>query len=167
MHLWQMVRKLFEDDDGSLPEIFVEDLEPNQVIRIIEKLESLIYPISSVTVWSRAEEIEFQMSKLKDAAFEVVSGNIEPFRVFIGCISINNIRLPEMTVFIDKNEISFDYRMGPSWNEVSVMALFELLSGIKEIAPNATIFQAFEGGYKNPNSEFSVALELYQKNGAL
>jgi hypothetical protein len=163
MHLWQMVKDLFETDDGSLPDIFIEGLEANQVIRVIEWLAALAGPLPPVTVWSRKDETELEMDKLENAAFEVISGNIDPFRVNVGGLAIHGIRLPEMTVFIDKNEIAFDYRMGPSWNEVTVMALFDLLAGIKGIAPNAAIFQAFEGYYQNPNNSFRTAFELYLK----
>ena len=134
INLWLQVRHLFEQDDGSLPDIFIVNISHEQKMVIYEWL------------------IEQCSVSKRDA---------DNFRHRLIGLNYVGVELPEMTVCLAADELSLDYRMGVEWGEKAVTALFELLRQVYQISPQAIIFQADEGKSINPNVEFSQALEVY------
>lgn len=161
MSFWSSVRHLFEQDDGSLPDIFVEALSPDQVIAAYEWLRTRGKPQDDATVWSNEKQADVLIRDVPFPARALCDGRIDGFRHQLIGLSINGVKLPPLTVLVSPNELSFDYRMGAEWDERKLLALFELLRTIRSFAPEARILQAEEGSYDNPSSEFSKAFELY------
>ena len=163
MSAWEKLRHLFERDDGSLPDIFVEGLSGEEVVAAYEWLTARSRAEEAATVWSVTEKEDIPIREVPRPAYELCIGNIESFRHQLQGLSALGVQLPLLTVFVMQNEISFDYRMGPGWNERSVEALFEILRNLRMIAPRAKITRTEEGGDGEPDEEFRIAFDAYAK----
>lgn len=163
MSAWEKIRHLFERDDGSLPDIFLQGLSGEEVVVVYEWLTARSRPQEGATVWSITENRDIHIREVLRPANELCIGNIESFRHQLKGLSALGLELPLLTVFVMPNEISLDYRMGPDWNERRVEALFEILRNLRMIAPRAKITRAEEGAHDKPDEEFGEAFDAYAK----
>jgi len=161
VNYWSMVRNLFEVNDGSLPDIFVEDLTQTEIIEIYEWLMSQAQIARDPTAWSPSENRDIPLREIENPIRAYFAGSIESVFHCLSGLSINGVLLPELSVMIEPTAVSFDYRMGPEWREPELLALFHMLRSILRIAPSARIFHAHEGLSASPNVEFSEAFNLY------
>ena len=147
--LWPRLNDLFDTDDGSLPDIFVENLSSDQVIQIYRWVRSqceIYCDAGDPTLWHCELECDVPIKSLDNPAQLVISGRVENFRHGLTCFSFSGVVLPQLTVAVSPNEIAFDYRMGSEWGPSQVAALFDFLWAIQEMAPDAKIFHVHEGG---------------------
>jgi hypothetical protein len=161
MWLWPKVKHLFEEDDGSLPDIYVEGITSDQTIALYEWLMEQCEIYGNPTLWSIEKQQDIPIREISGVARAFFQGRVESFRHGLVGISIRGVLLPDLTVSVDLDGMSFDYRKGPAWDEQKVTALFDLLHQIRERVPQANVKQADEGCYLNPNEEFAEALKLY------
>ena len=159
--LWQQVRELFEIDDGSLPDIFVENLSQTEIVAIYEWVMSQCSVFGNPVAWSITDKRDIAIKDISRPAQAFVEGNIEMFRHGLAGLSYDGHKLPELTICVEPEGISFDYRKGSAWNEHVLHALFQLLSEIKRIAPHAAINQAEEGSSNKPSQAFRSAFESF------
>lgn len=163
--LWSHVRPLFELDDGSLPDIFVDGLSPVEVAAAYEYVMSLATVGGDPIAWHIGEARDVSIPALPFPARLVVDRVIEPFRHRLADLHVEGIELPQLTICVEPDAVSFDYRMGTGWNERTVEALFSLLAAIKQVAPGAVISQADEGGRHMPSKDFATAFAAYLARG--
>ncbi len=161
MELWNKLCHLFEKDDGSLPDIFVENISSEESVKIYSWVMSLTKPYGEPCLWSLEEERNIPISDLDNPARYYVQGKSESFRHGLQGFIFNGVKIPQLSICVGDTGIEFDYRMGKDWGAKETWALFEFLFHIKGIAPNAKITQSDEGGYENPNGEFSIAFEEF------
>jgi hypothetical protein len=161
MPLWPKLRHLFDVDDGSLPDINIENLTDVQIVSAYEWLMNQCEIVLEPTLWNIELKSNVLIRELPYPARDFISGKVESFRHCLSELRINGIALPQLSVCVEAGGLSFDYKMGEGWNEQTVTALFDLLCQIRAIAPSSRIFQTEEGGYNNPNPEFSEELEKY------
>lgn len=161
MELWEKVHHLFDTDDGSLPDIFIENITENESIKIYSWVLSLTQPQKDANVWSIKDNKVILITDLVNPAQEYVQGNIESFRHCLEEFIFYGINIPQLSISIGETGIDLDYRMGKEWGEKEVIALFEFLFQIIVIAPNAKIVQAYEGGYYSPNLDFTKAFDEF------
>ena len=157
--LWPQLHDLFDTDDGSLPDIFVENLSSDQVVTIYRWVRSqceIYCDDGEPTLWHCEQERDVSIKSLRDPAQLVISGRAERFRHGLKKFSISGVELPQLTVAVSPNEIEFDYRMGSQWGPSQVAALFDFLWSIQEMAPDAKISHSHEGDSKRSPS-FTVA----------
>lgn len=159
--LWNKVKPLFENDDGSLPDIFVENLTTDEINSIYKWILSISCIDGEPTVWSFKKQKDIAVSSLKNAAKAFNLGEIESFRHLLKEFDINGTLIPQLSVCIEKGEISFDYRKGKEWGPEQVKALFEFLSRIKDRAKKVRIIQADECSYEEPNILFNRIFDKY------
>lgn len=148
LDLWGELHDLFDTDDGSLPDIFVENLSGDQVRAIYRWVRSqcgIYCNDGDPTLWDRTEERDGPIKAVDDPAQLVISGRAEPFRHGLTQFSISGVDLPQLTVAVYPSEIEFDYRMGSEWGPPQLTALFAFLWTIQQMAPDATISHAHEG----------------------
>jgi len=149
--LWPQLRDIFETDDGSLPDIFVENLSGDQVQSIYHWVRSqcdVYCDDGAPTLWDRVAECVVAITDLDDPAQLVLDGRAEPFRHGLTRFSISDVEIPQLTVAVAPNSIEFDYRMGSEWGPSQVAALFDFLWAIQQLAPDARISHVHEGGSK-------------------
>lgn len=161
---WPMVRQFFEADDGSLPEIQLENFTDEQFVSVYESVMSQCSIVGEPTVWSESNEKDIPLREVARPAHELISGRIEMFRHGLADLRIDGTRLPLLTICLEKGYISFDYSMGSEWNQQTVAALFEFLWQIQQKFPHAPISQNDEGMHDTPNLEFSEAMMTYIAN---
>ena len=155
---WLEVRELFETDDGSLPDIYFENLKPAEIVAIYESVMSRCSVFGEPTVWSIAEVRDVPLSKYPRPAQAFVEGRIEQFRHGLAELNVNGNVVPQLTISVEPGGISFDYRKGSEWDEQTVSALFVLITELQRIAPDAVVFQAEEGCADRPSEVFTRAL---------
>lgn len=144
-NLWLRLHDLFDTDDGSLPDIVVENLSNDQVRTIYQWVRSQCDIYDDPTLWDLVQETDVPIKTLADPAQLVLDGRVEPFRHGLTQFAISGVVLPQLTIAVSPNEIAFDYRMGREWRPPQVAALFDFLWTIQEIAPAATISHMHEG----------------------
>ena len=149
MHdLWTQLRDLFDTDDGSLPDIFIENLSNDQVCHIYRwiRSQSEIYCDNrDPTFWDCVNERDVSIEMVDDPAERATESRAEPFRHGLTELSFSGVCLPQLTIAVFPNEIDFDYRMGVEWGRDNWGGLFDFLWAIQIMAPDANISHAFEG----------------------
>ena len=166
---WPQLHELFDTDDGSLPEIVVENLPNEQVRTIYQWVRSQcdIYCDSrDPKLWDRVQECDVPIKSLDDPAQLVISGAADPFRHGLTQLSISGVELPQLTVAVSPSEISFDYRMGSEWGPSEVAALFDFLRSIHQMAPDAKISHSHEGDSKRSPSFANAWREFTREKNA-
>jgi hypothetical protein len=161
MSIWNKLHHLFDEDDGSLPDIFVEGISPEESVEIYSWVLSLTKPYGEPCLWSLEEEKDIRIVDIPNPALYYIQGKAESFRHGLEVFSFNGVEIPQLSICIGKSGVEFDYRMGKNWGPKELIALFDLLIQIKRVAPNAKITQAYEGGYHRQNNEFSIVFEEY------
>lgn len=163
MQPWLLVRHLFEVDDGSLPDVYVEGLSGDEVVSIYNWVVSMSGDPGDKTAWYISSSTDVLIRIIASPAQAFIDGKIETFRHPLNGLCVNGILLPLLTMSIDSgSSISFDYRKGSEWKQSCINAFFEILAGVRAIAPSAEIWQADEGAWDTPNPEFSAALKLFE-----
>lgn len=158
---WDKLKHLFEHDDGSLPDIYVEPVSGQEIIGIYGLVHSVSNPPADACVWSVIKQCDVLLADINEPAKRFVAGELGLFRHALLRLKIGGVEIPELTIEISANCVSFDYRMGQKWGPMQLAALFKLLRKIKMVAPTARIFQAWEGCYENPNFVFEKEFERY------
>lgn len=161
MSIWDKLHHLFDEDNGSLPDIFVEGVSPEELVEIYSWVLLLTKPYGDPCLWSLEEERDIRIADIPNPALYYIKGKADSFRHGLEEFSFNGVNIPQLTICVGDSCVEFDYRMGEEWGAKELMALFEFLYRIKCIAPDAKITQADEGDYHNPNKEFSNVFEAY------
>jgi hypothetical protein len=152
---------LFQADDGSLPDIFVTNLTTEQVETAYAWVLSHSTVSGKLLTCDILGKEEFEIP-YKDAATHFNLSNTQTIRFSLEGLHFNGSNLSGLTIALEeKGELSFDYRMGPEWDEACITAFFELLSGIKNIAQSAQLFHSDDGDRDNPNTEFAKVFTNY------
>lgn len=153
------IRHLFALDDGSLPDVYIEGLTPVQIADVYRGIRAHSEVRGDPTVWSNVAQASVPLRELGDAAESYLNSEISPFRHALKGFVVSGVEIPDLTVALEADHISFDYRMGAHWDDQSIEAFMVFLAGIKRAYPTARIFRADEGAYSHPNQEFQEAMD--------
>lgn len=139
--IWNELHALFDTDDGSLPEIELTNLCSLHVGDIYLFLVSRGKDITSggAHFWDNRLKQERAIDSVGNAATLVVQGIAEPFHIVISSLTVNGVNIPDLGIFVFQDSISLDYRMGIAWGPAELTAFLELLSQIKELAPDMQV----------------------------
>jgi hypothetical protein len=160
--IWPRVSHLFEQGDGTYPDIFIEGLSPEQTVAIYQWVMGRCSIYGDPDLWSIEQQQNLPIKEVLDPAKAVVEGRSEGFRHGLLNFHIAGAELCGMTICVESKDcVSFDYVPGADWNEQSVAALFELIGQINRMAPGARIYLADEGCHERPHAVFSDALQEY------
>jgi hypothetical protein len=128
--LWQAVEPIFGTDDGSLPELSIPALSGEAVVAAFDCLrrdERRPFPATQY-LWRRETRAEVPLAQVVHPAAEVVAGAADPFHCTLVDVGKSGVVVPEVGVGVFPDEITIDYRMGPSgtlrrwrrsWNDSS------------------------------------------------
>ena len=125
---WNKLWLILRENDGSLPDIELDNLSGDEVISGYEIIRNSSKNISSKEpyYWSKSKEVEVPFTFNDNPSKEVVSGEAECFHIcFDGIQSPTGKPIPELGLFVFTDCLSFDYRMGPEWK---IQAIEGLLS---------------------------------------
>ncbi|AEG01140.1 hypothetical protein [Methylomonas methanica] len=162
---WSSLLEIFGTDDGSLPDIEIDNLSGDEVISGYDFIRNHAERISSKepSYWSTSKDCDVTFKYEDNPACQVVSGEAESFHLcFDGLKSPSGKKIPELGLFVFSDCLSFDYRMGAQWDEQAVKGLFELILCLSKDYANmkichrnnindddGTIFQSHWDAYKN------------------
>lgn len=161
MNLWAELHHLFDNDDGSLPDIFIKNITSSESEEVYFWVMSLTKSYGEPTLWSLEEERDIKISEITNPVSYYFQGKSESFRHGLEEFEFNGTKIPQLTIAVNETGLEFDYRMGKMWRENELVALFEFLYQIKLLAPGAEISQAYEGGSHEPNIEFARSFDRY------
>jgi hypothetical protein len=143
--LWFELADLFEEDDGSLPEIRLIDLTPGGVERIFAELSRRAEPLDPAqTVWHEERAQQVPLGELSDVGALAAKGRIAPSHFLLSGIRSGGVRLPDLGAFVFPDEVALDYRMGKDWNADVLAAFVELLAELQLLEPGARLVAACE-----------------------
>jgi hypothetical protein len=138
--LWNELSWLFEDDDGSLPEVRLLTSAPAATARIFEELRRRSAPLGPTqTVWHNVRKEEVSVATLGDAGALAVRGALGQLHIVARDIESAGIRLPDLGVSVDPDGIAIDYRMGESWNPGVLAAFVDLLADLVALDAGASV----------------------------
>ncbi len=127
---WDSLWKILRENDGSLPDIELDNLSGDEMISGYEIIRNSAMRISSKepVFWSTTKETDVSFTFKDNPATDVISGEAECFHLcFDGITSPTRKAILELGLFVFTDCLSFDYRMGPEWNVEAIEGLFELL----------------------------------------
>ena len=151
------------NDDGSLPDIFVDNISTQDTLKIVSWVETLIAP-RPFTVWNIEDKRDETLTSPSKALNLFQRDKIESFRFRAENISIKNHTIPDLGFGIyGVDTLELDYRMGDEWTDTTIIAFLDLLSSMIKIAPTAVIQRCDEGCSPNYDSDFFNALSEFQK----
>lgn len=159
--LWSQLHYLFDTNDGSLPDIELNHLTAKEVenVYVYLRLNSKIVSRGSY-FWSITTQEEVPVDSVENAASLVVNDESECFHIVVGGLSFGEVAIPDLGIFVFKDSIFLDYRMGQEWGSAELDALFTLFSKIREIAPLVEI--EYPNYYRSEvREQFGAALMKY------
>ncbi len=126
--LWHEIRACFEQDDGSLPSIELNNVSPDGVASIYRMvLERSFVQGSPRTFWNRAAGREDELDSVDNPASLVATGVADTFHLVLAYQPSNGVTMPELGFTVWPDGVEFDYRMGFDWGPEQVSAFFDLL----------------------------------------
>ena len=130
---WNELVAVFDNDDGSLPDIELNNLSRDQVldgyVYIRDHSNRLV--TEGPSYWSKSRDSDVLFSHSENPAEAALSGDTDSFHIVFGGIkSPKGKVVPDLGLFVHRDCLSFDYRKGPEWNEEALEGLFELILGI-------------------------------------
>ena len=143
-HIASKIRHLFIHDDGSLPDIFITNLDEESFRKVYLKAISLGLKDDRISAWNIKEEkeVEYTNSEYLDL---FISDEVESSRVNLPDLKVDKVFVPisSLSVYC-KEEVEFDYRMGNEWTDDTISALLEFIALLKDKAPNLKVKRADE-----------------------
>jgi len=156
---WNRLWDIFRENDGSLPDIELDNLSGHEVISGYEIIRNSARRISSQepTFWSTTKETDVPFTFKDNPAIDVVSGEAECFHLcFDGITSPTGKVIPELGLFVFTDCLSFDYRMGKEWNTEAIEGLFELLLLLSKSFKDMTLSHK-----NNINDEYNIFMNAW------
>ena len=171
--LWVQLHDLFDTDDGSLPDIEINNLTPQAIGDIYTFLRSRSELVGynrhpetdRPCFWHKLRQCDEELDSVPNAALLTANGTAEAFHFVVGGLTFNGTIVPNLGVFIFSDSIALDYRMGEAWGSAQLWALFDCLHQIQQIAPFAEIVLS-DGVQPEVQQHFLDALQHYNDKAA-
>lgn len=151
------LRRYFDTDDGSLPEIEFEFESPEKVVHAFEFLFSCgavdITAYGGCKLWNVHEDREIPFSRPEDARV-LLTGDVHQFHIVLGGMSRGGLIIPNLGVSVYPTGLTIDYRMGAEWGDAEIESLVLLL---RELASMGGIIAVPWWG-EDGNRDFQIAV---------
>jgi hypothetical protein len=164
--VWELLHDQFETDDGSLPDIYINNVSSEGVVRIWNALREHSSGLGGEpTLWHNGEERDVDVNSVENAADLVISGETHQFHVVLRGVTFEGTSIPDLGVFVFPDGVDLDYQMGPEWSPSSVEALLRLLTMLSGLAPDCEVVlpQEYPPEFRN---RFSKALSMFMGDTA-
>ena len=167
--LWESVRVFFELDDGSLPEVVVSGLAPQEVQFVFDFLKGHAANGTLVgqTTWVPARGgADVLVLELQSPGLAAAEGRLPALHLVFRGVSFSGVRLPDLGAYFEVDAVAIDYFQGAQWGPVTIGAFADLLGAIAESCPEA-VFDPYDEvqSERPPNLEFRGALAQYWAAG--
>ncbi len=137
--LYEAVRDLFEEDDGSLPEIHVAGLTPAAAQRCLDALfdrADSLRPDQTVWDWQRDEDVP--IADVPEVGPLAAEGKLSTLHVVLTGIRSGDVGVPDLGVSVRPGALVVDYRMGVEWTAEVVAGFVELLRALQQLVKEAS-----------------------------
>jgi hypothetical protein len=161
--LWRRLHHLFEEDDGSLPDIFVEGLHDSQLTDVYRFVRSHSRIYDDPGLWTLETKRDTPIRELDDPVKLLIDGKVDPFVHGLEDFEVDGTKLPLVIVFVWRDFMILNYRMGEEWGPRQLHALFRFLSTLKDMARQARVTHRDSGSNKR-TEEFAEAFDEYYLN---
>lgn len=163
---WSIAHDNFGDDDGSLPGILISNLNSKAVRTIYDYFRAHgTIETENPTIYVESKKADIPLEDAKNAAQLVTGGGSHSFHCCFSGINYYSQQFPTLGLFVFKDAVEIDYRMGSHWNRENVNALFAFLAYLQSLCPGCTVASATTEGLPNPGS-FRQALDVVTAKGA-
>lgn len=127
--LWSELGELFQDDDGTLPDVWIDYTSSAPVPIAYRLLASRSQRVVTQhpSIWSTKGDWERPLDSVPNPAELVVSGEADAFHVVFGGVAWKGVVIPDLGVSVFAQGLGLDYRKGPKWGPRELGAFFELL----------------------------------------
>ena len=160
-HIIDRIRYLFIHDDGSLPDIFLSDLNEIDLRKVYLKAISLGLKNDSISAWNikANKQVEYTNADYLEL---FISSEVETTRITLPDLVINDVTVPISTIAVYSNkEVEFDYRMGEEWTDECIIALLEFIALLKDETSRLKTHRAY-GDFKTTDyGVFEKAFDDY------
>lgn len=157
---WNLAKSNFTDDDGSLPEIVFAGLAAESLRGLVDYFRQHGTISEIATLYDNASQTDVLLMNVDDPASRVLSGTADSFHCCFSGISHGGVEIPVLGLFVFRDSVEIDYRMGVKWTPSNVDALFRLFAQLKSLAPEAEVRSAENEGPPYPD-EFMIAFNRY------
>jgi hypothetical protein len=162
MSLWDEFHDAFDTNDGSLPEIDIENVSPDGIAAMWMYLRSRAFAyVGDAWFWHTITQQATPLDSASHAAQLVVTGEAQPFHTILQGITYSGAVIPDLGVFIFPGAIVLDYRKGSNWDAARLTALFELLRQLQSIDPDASISLSKTFFSSKWQAQFATAFARY------
>jgi hypothetical protein len=164
--LWAELHDLFDEDDGSLPEVRLLGTPPGAVQRIVDDLLARAEPLGGdETAWHNGLNADIPLTAYSDLGSLVEVGTVPFFIVFLEGVEWHGLRLPDLGLFAEQCDVGLNYRMGDEWSAPVLAAFAGLLKHLRTLAPGASLTLA-EGVARPVVEQFRRAVDAYEAPAA-
>ncbi|USH05323.1 hypothetical protein K6Q96_19125 [Grimontia kaedaensis] len=157
------VQEILKENDGSLPDIEINEIKGEEVVRAYEIVRDASENLTSEECyyWSLRHNKDINIKYGDNPASLVISEEAEPFHVcFDGTVSPTGKKIPVLGVFVFHESFNIDIRMGPEWTLEAIEGLFEL---IKKITKNCSNYELkHSGNIFDEDGIFERVWEIYK-----
>lgn len=124
---------MFDEDDGSFPEICICNLSAAEVVSgysMLRKISTAV--VGGPRFFNLETSSEMGLNEVANPAALVVAKKAQPFHFMVRNISFADGRLEELGIFILDNAIALDYEKGPIWGEIQIETLLLIINRLME-----------------------------------
>jgi len=152
------IRYLFIHDDGSLPDIFLTNLDERDLRKVYLKAISLGLENDRILAWNIKADKQLEYT-CADYLELFISNEVETSRIALPDLLINDVTVPISTIAVYNNEeVEFDYRMGEEWTDECILALLEFIALLKDETPKLKTHRAY-GDF--PTADYGVFKQAF------
>lgn len=164
----QALRELMHDNDGSLPDIFIDFGGEALAAEAYALIQSHAVPAPRVLghFWCQARGRDFDIHHGENPARLLLTGDADSFHVSYDVLHApNGAALPGLGVYLDAPErISVNYRRGTDWTDAAILGLFSLVEKVASLA--AAWHIEHKGNCDDPDgSRLLLAFRQWQELG--
>ena len=151
------LRRYFDTDDGSLPEVEIAFDSPKKVARAFRFLFSCgavdVTAYGGCKLWNVREDRDIPFSGPEDARL-LLTGDVHQFHIVLGGMSRGRHTIPDLGVSVYPEGLTIDYRMGAGWGDTQIESLVLLLRELAGIGGTIAVPWWGEDG----NRDFQAAV---------
>jgi hypothetical protein len=150
--LHHAVHDLFEQDEGSLPEVQMDGVSPEEAQAMFDALLRIAAPLrSDQTVWDDERDEDLPIGEYAQPGRLAAEGRLSTMHCVLRGLEWRGRELPDLGVSIWPGTLALDYRPGPQWSPVVVSRFVELLDTLMDLSEQAQLVVADE--LSNPLSD--------------
>lgn len=133
------VHDLFEQDEGSLPEVQMDGVSPEEAQAMFDALLRIAAPLrSDQTVWDDERDEDLPIGEYAQPGRLAAEGRLSTMHCVLRGLEWRGRELPDLGVSIWPGTLALDYRPGPQWSPVVVSRFVELLDTLMDLSEQAS-----------------------------